>query len=488
MGEFFVGDFSWKWLAIAFGAVAVVVPAALLAPSYLGMALVAAAGIAIATKPMGRLALFVFGGMVAMGGTSGLGATKIGYAGLMGALVVVGLYRILKDHDPEWRRMVRSALTISTLLWLLTGIAIVVGAMHGNPLTRIAQDAFTYALLATAPIVGAEAALGGTFKRLKPLVAVVGVVASASWAVWWLARRGSAIGGLDRIMLSSSFLGFAVFSIALVMAVNSRRPAARFGWSFLAVVIPLIYIASGSRSMLVYALGILGVLGARRLGRLPLTRAVFAGVAAAGAALWALPHIFRALPDGDRIVRRFAGLGELLGSSQGISSDGSYVERERAYKYTGDMFAEFPILGQGFGYRYPSVSGLTAGDLKVDSPLLIFAKFGIIGAIILLAVLWQLWKLSKETQGPCELRLSGTVLRIFALVAVGRLWFVAPTEDKGTAYALALMICFALVACRQDRKAFKEVAATPTAIRQTQRTGLLPTPVPRRTRQLASSP
>ncbi|KNH23194.1 hypothetical protein ACU18_00105 [Arthrobacter sp. ZBG10] len=488
MGEFSMGDFSVKWLAVGLGVTGILVAAAVLAPSYLGLALAGAVVIAVATKPVGRLALFVIGGLVAMGGTSGLGATKIGYAALIALLVVVGLQRILAEKDEAWQRLIRPALATSGLLGLLTTIAAFVGAIQGNPLTLIGQDAFTYALLAAAPIIGVDAAIGGTFKRLKPLVAVVGVVAASSWAVWWLARRGSAIGGLDRILLSSSFLGFAVFAIALVLAVNSRSGIARTGWGFLAIAIPLVYIASGSRSMVVFALGIIGVLGAQKVGRLPLTKTVLAGVVACATALWALPYIFQALPDGDRILRRFAGIGELLGSSQGIESDGSYVERARAYKITTDMFLNFPILGQGFGHRYPSVSGLTEGDLKVDSPLLIFAKFGIIGTAMLLAVLWQLWRLSLETRGPGELRLGGTVIRVFACITVGRLFFVAPTEDKGTAYALALIICFALIACRQDRHVFGEAESPPTATRQTQKTGPPPTPEPKRTRQHSTFP
>jgi hypothetical protein len=313
----------------------------------------------------------------------------------------------------------------------------------------VAQDAFTYVLLAAAPIIGSDAALGGSFRRFKPLVAVVGVVASASWAVWWLARRGSGIAGLDRIMLSSSFLGFAVFAIALVMAVNSNKGLARRGWALLAIAIPVVYIASGSRSMVVFALGLLAILGARRYGRLPLGRSVITVAAGGGAALWALPYVFELLPDGDRIVRRFAGLGELLGSTQGIESDGSFVERARAYRFTMEMFFSYPLLGQGFGHRYPSVSGLTAGDLKVDSPLLILAKFGIIGAAILVAAIIQFWKLSDATRGPGPLRLSGTVFKIFMFIMAGRLLFVAPTEEKGTAYAIALMVCFALVVRNQ---------------------------------------
>lgn len=472
MGEFSMGDVSVKWLAIGLGTTAILVSGVLLAPNYVGLTLAAVAGIAVATKPMGRLALFMFGGMVAMGGTSGLGATKIGYAALVGILIVVGLYRVLKDKDLEWRRQVKPALRASALLWILAGVAVLVGAAHNNPITLIAQDAFTYVLLAAAPIIGADAARGGTFKGLKPLVVIVGVVASASWAVWWLARRGSAIGGLDRIMLSSSFLGFAVFAIALVMAVNSRRGMDRVGWAFLAVIVPLIYIASGSRSMVVFALGILGILGARKFGRLPLGRTVLAVAAGGVATLWALPRILQLLPDGDRILRRFAGMGELLGSSQGIGSDGSYVERARAYRYTSEMFFNFPILGQGFGYRYPSVSGLTAGDLKLDSPLLIFAKFGIIGAIILGAAIWQFARLSAETRGPGELRLGGAVLSIFMCITAGRLLFVAPTEDKGTAYAIALIVCFALIACRQEREAFREVVTTPAPTHRTRTAGL----------------
>jgi hypothetical protein len=115
-----MGDLSVKWLTIGLGASALLTAGVLLAPTYLLVALAAVVAAAVATKPMGRLALFVFGGMVTMGGASGLGANKIAYAALVGLLVIVGLIRVLADQDEEQRAATRSALVVSALLGGLT--------------------------------------------------------------------------------------------------------------------------------------------------------------------------------------------------------------------------------------------------------------------------------------------------------------------------------------------------------------------------------
>ena len=448
---------SWFWLpAAAMALVAIVVGTVIHDPLLFLGAGVGIAAVALMQYPVGRLALFVLGGLAAMGGTSGLGPVKLAYAAVAIVCFVIAWFRLNKRRiHPEWRQPVRMARIASTALLALTALGAGVGLAQQYPLAFIGQDAFTYLLIAFAPVIGLDAA-SGSFSRFKVMTVVVGSVAAVSWAVWWLARRGSSVGGLERLTLVTSFLGFAVFAIALVLAVNASRTSARLGWVLLAVAVPVIYIASGSRSMIVYALGLVGLLGARRYGRLPVVRGLFVALLIGMIALVLLPLIIEALPDGPRIMRRFTDTFALLVDS-GIEGDGSFVERSRAYEYTADLFSASPLLGQGLGYIYPSVSGETAGDLKVDSPLLVLSKFGVLGAAAVITLGIAAWRLARATRGPEQLRLGETVLIVFAFITLGRLLFVAPTEDKGFAYAIAMMVCFSAFAWQQSSEFRTEV-------------------------------
>lgn len=442
-----------RWFIAAIFATVLVGFTVLLAPVLAASLMLALSGILMARSPLGRLTLYIFVGLVTMGST-GLGTAKFAYASLVLVLIVISINRLIRARRGEWAALVGAALTVSFLFGVLVVLGSLVGIFFGNPLTLVAQDAFTYVLISAAPLIGVDAALNGSWTRFKVLTFITGLVASASWAIWWLARRGSTIGGLERIMLSSSFLGIAVFSMALVLAVNSRGRPEKVLWWTLSVLIPVIYIGSGSRSMLVFGLGLLGIIGSRKLGRLNLSQGIAVLGMTVGVIVLTLPLVVQALPSGDRIMQRLTGLRDLVGASDGISRDGSFQERLRAYRFTLDAFYESPLLGQGFGFIYPSVSGITAGDLKVDSPLLLLSKFGVLGVLVLAAAVVKLWRLGQSSRSLSGVRMGETALKVFFFITLGRLFFVAPTEDKGLAYAIALIICFALISWQIERRGY----------------------------------
>lgn len=417
------------------------------APLYAGVAIAGLAGMALMRFPVGRLAMFILGGLALMGGSSGLGPTKIAYALIVVACFAISWWRITHPADDRHRLVTRLALYAAAVMLVAIILASVVGYSVGYEPTLIAQDAFTYVLIAVAPIVGLDAGTSGNSRAVHTLTVAAGSVAAISWAVWWLARRGSSIGGLERLTMVTSFLGFAAVAIALVMAVNARTVRARVLWGAFGIAVPLVYILAGSRSMIVFALGLVGLVGAARFGRLPPVRALLLAAVAFGIALVTIPVVILAVPDGPRILERFTRTFALI-ENDSLASDGSAIERARAYDFTRVLFEQSPLLGQGFGHTYPSVSGETAGDLKVDSPLLILSKFGIIGTLAVLAFLVLIWLMIRTQRGPGDLRLGETVLQVFLWISVFRAIFVAPTEDKGFAYAIALMVCFSVIVPR----------------------------------------
>lgn len=432
------------------------------------------ASLFLVTRPTGRLALFVFGGLFALGGTSGLSAEKLAYAVILVILVVIALARLggtLAAIEPQRRAAARAMLGASLLYFVLVVFQALMGLHDGRSATIVAQDAFTYVLLVVAPLIALDAAVGMSLRQLKPVVVVAGVLAASSWAVYWLGRRGSGFEGLERVALPTSFLAFAVFAIALVIGVNARRQPERVLWLMFAAAIAVIYISSGSRSLLVFALGLLGILGARKFGRLPAGLSlvlvpVFLFLAAIGTG-----YLVRLLPDGERILERFARTIDLLGGNgSGLASDGSFSDRTRAYESTWQFFTESPLLGNGLGFIYPRVNSAADDGLSLDSPILILAKFGLIGIIPLLVFTVAFFRFVSVHRGPGSIRLAGTSLRVFGFIALGRLFFVAPTEDKGLGLGLALLIVWAVVVVASGPESWRVSAGTSTPVKS-KRTG-----------------
>lgn len=397
-------------------------------------------------SPAGRLALYVLGGLFAMGGTSGISAPKLAYLGLVLVVFAISFVEVVGAEEDKLAPRVRK-LVLASSAWIAAAatFATAVGAISGSELMLLAQDAFGYVLLAAAPIIGAATALSCSLRSLHRVFVAAGLVAAVGWAVLWLARRGSGFGALERLTLGTAHVGFAAFAVALAAAASAPT-GRRLAWGLLAAAIPVIYIASGSRSMVVFVLGLLGVLGARRLGRVPAGRFV-AMVAVLGVVAFAMfTQFVDLIPDGDRILERFTRTLDAIAGGGDLSSDGSYSDRTDAYSLTLDAFFARPVSGQGLGYIYPSLRASGSGGLTLDSPFLLLSKFGLVGALMLSISAIGLWRLSsRRVTGDY---LTQTTFRVFGAIALGRLFFQSPTEDKGLAYAIALLVALALVAHR----------------------------------------
>lgn len=434
---------------------AVVTLLVLTSPVTLLIVIAAAVVIALMTDPVGRLALFIVGGIVAMGGSSGLDVPKLAYAAIAVTCFLVSWVRMSsRSSEPSSAKQIRCATWATVIMLSVIFVATIIGVMAAREPALISQDAFTYVLIAISIMIGLDAGLSLRLRPILVLAVGAGALASVSWAVWWLARRGSSVGGLERLALVTSFFGIAVFAIALVMMVNSSARIARISWAVFAVAIPTIYIVSGSRSMLVFVIGIVGLLGAKRFGRLQAPGFLIVAAALILLTVGAITFVVPLLPDGSAILARFSRTFAMI-ENDGLEGDGSFDDRSRAYAYTAQYFWESPLFGQGFGLVYPSVRASAAGDLKVDSPLLVLSKLGVVGTLAMIAVVLLVWTIIRSSRGPGRLRLGETAFRIFVLVSVFRSAFVAPTEEKGFAYSIAILIAFSIAAAGSRQTIFR---------------------------------
>jgi len=310
------------------------------------------------------------------------------------------------------------------------------------PLDVWFRDALNYLMLPIAMVIGLEAGLSLPIKSLSFLAISVGFLGAASVLTAWLQRRGGSELGFEQFGLASSFTVFV--SLALCLASYFGPARARAGWLVLALVQMGMIVATGGRQPVVFsvlALGLAVLLGGgtwlRRLWR-------------AGSALILVVLSYFAVIE---FSTRYGG-GIAVGrlqffdriSQEGISaiaSDGSAIDRSNAYNWVLEIWAQSPILGQGLGHYLPAVRTgvVTEGVLTLDTPLVVFAKFGLLGTIVLVGslvlVFAAIWpgRLSPDAAPMARLYWFLGVALTLATIPNG-----FPTENRGFPIFLVLFI------------------------------------------------
>lgn len=143
-------------------------------------------------------------------------------------------------------------------------------------------------------------------------------------------------------------------------------------------------------------------------------------------------------------------IGERLGSVGTIFVDAASGQslRERIAQTQAAflVFAADPLLGSGPGrlYAWTNSSGVRVEGYVLDTPLMIAAEFGLLGTVVLLALVgvfvWFI-RLTRRTmgRGPEHLSVVGLATTFGLTSLLG-----PPMDDKGAAYALALVLTIAL--------------------------------------------
>jgi O-antigen ligase len=142
-------------------------------------------------------------------------------------------------------------------------------------------------------------------------------------------------------------------------------------------------------------------------------------------------------------------LGDRLGSLPELldnpTSDASFTERLAQYEAAWRLFLSSPIVGVGAGHSidWVDVSGYPRSGFTADTPLVMPAKFGVLGVLVFLgfagaysATVWT--ALRRDRRSGVTL----TLLGFGALVIVGLpLGFLI--EDKGAGLAIILLLALA---------------------------------------------
>lgn len=389
-------------------------------------------------SPVGRLSWMLAGAFLVFQSSSGLSQPKVIYlVGLAGCGSVAAV-RAVRHVRTSWGRQLRPVAlgALVLVVWLVAELVFAVVA--GAPVSQVARDGATYALIVLGLLVGFDAASTVSPGHARMITAGSGVAAAVGFSLAWLARRGVSTVGVDQFMLASMAATAPAVALGLVRGSRGRR--AQRMWLILPAVILVLVLASGTRTGVVLFAVVAGVIGPAQRGLIPFRRLAIVAFILAGAVLVSLPLLVsRVATAGFGEQRLTAVVGTLSG---GIGQDRSGVIRARAYEYAEQIWLAHPLFGQGLGKVFPNPNpGGGMSDFALDTPLVLLAKFGVIGAALLLVglalVFASLVQSRPRTDG------AGAVARGVLAVSLLTLPFGVPTEDKGFALSMALLVMLA---------------------------------------------
>jgi O-antigen ligase len=412
-------------LAVTFKPVAALLPLALLG------------GLLLLIDARVRILFLVFGGLLTLQSSGGLGSVKLLY--LAGILVSFtgALFRFSQSRDVSLRAFAAPLLRVSVAMSALIAISFLVAKGQGVLRVDWIRDVAPYVLFATAPIFALDAQWAFRRRGLIRLLVVAGLVATASFSTHWLQQRHIAHLPFSQFALSSFFFPAALFAYAIAAALHARRR--RIRWLFLAGLVFALLVVTGTRSTLLLALApVVVAFGARRYLSARFVRLVLLAPAAAlviAVAVFSVVQVTHASTSA--ISKRITILKDT-----GTSSDASYRDRQAQARAARDVFSAHPVFGTGPGTYFSwHMQGVgERSDFIIDSPLDFPAKFGLVGLAVILFLVLEYGSFMKAAFRFDHPRPETLALAAFAALAVFDSYLTNPLEDKGCTLGLVLLL------------------------------------------------
>lgn len=403
----------------------------------------ALAAVPLLTSARTRLWFVVLGGVLIFQRSDSLTAPKIAYLALL-LVAVLAAWISSAGEDDATEQTFRPVVAAGGALAVLVAASAVVAVANGSTAIAYIRDAAPYYLVAIAPVFAREAARSLTPRTIKTVLGVAGSIALGSFVLQWLYNHSLATPAVTRIALPSFTLCAALFAYALAEALKSRPQTF---WLVTACAVPALMLFTGTRSTLVLLVIPPAMLFSQR--GLPIRRLGLVAAVLGSAALLLLLVLASGVIStvgAQSVVARLASVPSLV---HGASQDQSFQERQVQTHEALQLIRQHPLLGVGPGhlYRWTTPSGVPRQRFSIDSGLAYFAKFGIAGAFTWLLLLLTIWKaLCRGRQGVASDALRGFVVFLAA-------WSVlqAPLEDKGTAFALILLLALVGSERRQEQ-------------------------------------
>jgi O-antigen ligase len=423
-------------VALEIGAAVAVKPiAALLPVAFL-------AGLVLLVDARARILFVVFGGLLTLQSSSGLGHLKLLY--LAGVLASFGgaLFSFSRSSDTSMRWFVWPLLRASVAMSALILVSYFVAKDHAVVRTDWLRDVAPYLLFAIAPFFALDAQRAFSRRALVRLLVIGGLVATASFSTHWLETRNIANLPFSQFALSSFFFPAALFAYATAAALQERQHRTR--WLALAALVFALLVVTGTRSTLILALApVVSAIAARRnLGARFARLVLLAPAAILVIAVVAVSVVQATHASTELITKRVAIL-----KHTGTSSDASYRDRQAETHAASEVFHAQPFFGSGPGtyFSWRVTNGQMRSDFIVDSPMDFPAKFGLVGAAVVLFLVFQYGGFLRRSLRFNHPRTETLALVAYATMTIINSFLTNPFEDKG--WTLGLVLLIALV-CR----------------------------------------
>lgn len=410
--------------------------------------------------PKVRMPFVVFGGMLALQSSPDLDLTKIAYGAGTAICLAGALATAWRLRDTAEARLLRQWFIGAGALVAILAVSFLVSRANGLPFTAWLRDAAAYALFATVPVFAVDAQSSLSRRAIIAMLVVAGLLGGMSWAVEWLARRDIVDLPLARLVLPTGQLPTTLYLFAIATALTARS----IRWAIVSGVVLGLFLITGTRSSLILLAGPLAMivlLGWARIGstlkplvvhaiaavlvvavfQVSISAAVASGLPTDEEHPAATPQ---AAPGVDIIGDRFGTLPSLV---ENPSSDGSIRERAAQYRAAWALVVSSPIVGVGPGHpiEWVDVSGFARNDFTADTPLVLPAKFGLLGILAFAALAYAFAVLTAATLhrfGRTPVALTLVAYGVVALIGLPLGFLV---EDKGASMALMLLVSLVLV-------------------------------------------
>lgn len=452
---------------------------------------------------LGRPVVVVFGALIALQSSESLDPVKFVYLGATVIALLGSIRHVWGRRETRPVEHARPWLIASGLIAVVIAVSLPTAIAHGTALSAWVRDAAAYGLLASAPWLALDLGLSQPRRVCLALVVAAGSLATVSFTINWIERRGLADLPIDRLVLPSFTLAVALFAVAVAVAVGAGDSRARFAGATVACLTIWLLLSTGTRTTLAIlvippvilaALAITGGRMALRRGILPALAPV---VVSAVIVLSAVVEISPSLGDAEATpspIGTAAGSAALGNPTPGVSSatpvptepsaepeptptpvpipsptdplagrydtvdgilsgqDASLRERIAQSMAAWNVFVASPLVGGGLGVTIGWVdsSGALVEKFTADTPLVVLAKFGLLGLVLVGVIGWATYRTVRSLRrGGGTTRVARLSIIGFAAAMVALTPFGAQFEDKGTGLAIILLLGFALASLRE---------------------------------------
>jgi O-antigen ligase len=439
-------------VAVGIGSAVAVKPAAALLPVAL------LAGLWLLVDARMRILFVVFGGLLTLQSSGGLGSLKLLY--LAGVLASVGgaLFAFSRDTNTATRWFASPLLRTSVAVSALILVSFLVA--KGNGVARVdwLRDVAPYVLFAVAPLFALDAQRAFSRSGLVRLLVLAGLVATASFSTHWVEQRGIARLPFSRFALSSFLFPAALFAYAAAAALHEKWQRTR--WLALAALVFALLVVTGTRTTLILAAAPLAAaIAARRDLGVRFFRLILLAPALILVIAVAAVSVVEATNASTHVISKRISILK----SSGTSSDGSYRDRQAQTHAASEVFHAHSIFGAGpgtyFTWRQSGAGKRT--NFILDSPMDFPAKFGVVGLAILVFLIFEYGGFLRRALRFNHPRTETLALVAYIAMTTLNSFLTNPFEDKG--WTLGLIVLLALAFRTSGLRASDGVGSRPSA-------------------------